>query len=193
MIAVIDNYDSFTYNLVQILQKNKFEVEVFKNDGVTMDELNQNADRIKAFLLSPGPGRPEESGVCRSLIQRFHAEKPIFGVCLGHQILAEFFGAEVVPADQIMHGKISKIYHHETEIYKNVPNPFAATRYHSLIVKKESLPADLELTSWTQNSEGRPNEIMGFRHKRFKIEGVQFHPESVMSPDAEALVLNFFS
>lgn len=192
MICVIDNYDSFTFNLVQILQKNNLEVEVFKNDQVTVQELLLRSSEIEAFLLSPGPGNPEQSGICKELVKAFYKEKPILGVCLGHQILAEFFGGKVIRAPRIMHGKISNIFHSNNGIYKDIPNPFLATRYHSLIVDIKSLTSELEVQSWTQSAHSEVYELMGFRHRELPIEGMQFHPESLMTPQGEYLVMQFF-
>jgi anthranilate synthase/aminodeoxychorismate synthase-like glutamine amidotransferase len=190
MICVIDNYDSFTYNLVQILRKHGIQVEVYKNDQLTLEQIKEK--KFTAFLLSPGPGSPSHSGICPELVKEFHKTKPIFGVCLGHQILAEFFGAKVVKASRIMHGKISEIFHDGKGIYKNLPNPFKATRYHSLIVDPNSLPSQLSDTSWTRDEEGNNMELMGIRHKTLPLEGVQFHPESIMTSAGENLVINFF-
>jgi anthranilate synthase/aminodeoxychorismate synthase-like glutamine amidotransferase len=185
MICVIDNYDSFTYNLVQILLKHNISVDVFKNDQVTVSQLKEK--NYDGFLISPGPGNPSQSGICRDLVKEFYKTKPILGVCLGHQIIAEFFGAKVVPAEKIMHGKVSDIFHEQSGIYKDTPNPFRATRYHSLIVEKTSLPMELQASSWTQDGV-----LMGFRHVKLPIEGMQFHPESIMTTEGENLVLGFF-
>lgn len=188
MIFVIDNYDSFTYNLVQILTKNGLRVQVAKNDAVAISDLKAQSDRISGFLISPGPGHPRDAGISRDVVEQFHRTHKIFGVCLGHQLLAEYFGAAVVPAPRILHGHTSLIQH-SGKTYKGLPQPFRATRYHSLIV--ENLPECLEMTSWVSAPQGR-DEIMGFRHREWPLEGVQFHPESILSEGGEALLLNFF-
>jgi anthranilate synthase/aminodeoxychorismate synthase-like glutamine amidotransferase len=190
MICVIDNYDSFTYNLVQILRAAELPVEVYKNDQLTLGQIK--VKNFSAFLLSPGPGSPSQSGVCPEIVREFYQTKPIFGVCLGHQVLAEFFGAKVQKASRIMHGKISEIYHDGEGVYRDMPNPFRATRYHSLIVEPTSLPSEISATSWTRDETGINFELMGLRHREFPLEGVQFHPESIMTSEGQKLVINFF-
>ncbi len=188
MICIIDNYDSFTYNLVQIIAQQGWPYIVYKNDEVDIDRLRHLSDQITGFLISPGPGHPKEAGVSRDVVHEFHRTHKIFGVCLGHQVIAEYFKAQVVSAPRIMHGHTSQIYHNGT-LYRHLPQPFEATRYHSLIVT--DLPPDLELTAWTQTESGTP-EIMGIKHREWKIEGVQFHPESILSKGCEALLIEFF-
>jgi anthranilate synthase/aminodeoxychorismate synthase-like glutamine amidotransferase len=188
MIIVIDNYDSFTYNLVQILAKNRIAAQVFKNDEITIEQLKATADAISGFLISPGPGHPRQAGISRALVDHFHTTHRILGVCLGHQVLADYFGARIVPAPRILHGHVSLI-HHSGATYRGLKHPFTATRYHSLIV--EDLPDVLEKTAWTVSPQGR-EEIMGFRHREYPVEGVQFHPESILTEGGEDIVMNFF-
>jgi len=185
MILVIDNYDSFTYNLVQYLAELGQNLEVYRNDKITVDRaLELKPERI---VISPGPGRPKDAGISNSLIEKMSAEKiPILGVCLGHQAIAEVFGGRIVQSPLIMHGKTSKIYHNRKGIFKNISNPFEATRYHSLIVKRTSLPKCLEITAWTKD-----NEIMAIRHKRLPVCGVQFHPESILTDEGKEILKNF--
>jgi para-aminobenzoate synthetase component 2 len=184
MILVIDNYDSFTYNLVQYLGELGAEVEVRRNDRITLDEMaDMKPERI---LISPGPCTPNEAGVSVPLITRFAGEIPIFGVCLGHQSIGAAFGGDVVRNDRIMHGKTSLIHHSGQGVFRNLPQPFEATRYHSLVIKRETMPACLEITAET--AEG---EIMGVRHRVYPIEGVQFHPESVLTKSGKDLLRNF--
>ncbi len=184
MIVMIDNYDSFTYNLVQYLSELGEEVRVYRNDQISLPQINNLApDRI---VISPGPCTPNEAGVCLDLIREFAGKYPILGVCLGHQSIGQAFGGKIVRAPRIMHGKISPIYHDEKTIFKNLSNPFEATRYHSLVIEPSSMPDCLEKTAWTQEGE-----IMGVRHKEFKIEGVQFHPESILTKEGKKLLKNF--
>ncbi len=184
MLLVIDNYDSFTYNLVQYLGELGQEIAVFRNDQITLQEIETMQPR--KIVISPGPGRPEDAGISIALIQTFGGKIPILGVCLGHQAIGEAFGAEVVRADRLMHGKTSMIFHDGKTLYEKLPMPFEATRYHSLIVRKETLPDLFEISSWT--NEG---EIMGIRHKSLPIEGVQFHPESILTYAGKDLLNNF--
>ena len=184
MILVIDNYDSFTYNLVQYLGELGENLEVFRNDKITIKEIEKlKSDRI---VISPGPGRPKNAGISKELIQRFASKTPILGVCLGHQCIAEVFGARIVGTKRLMHGKTSKIYHNGKGIYRGLPKPFTATRYHSLIVDPKSLPDCLTVTARTKE-----NEVMGIRHKKYKVEGVQFHPESILTGTGKKLLKNF--
>lgn len=184
MLVLIDNYDSFTYNLVQYFQVLKVEVKVFRNDEVTLDELE--AMRPDYLVISPGPCTPKEAGISVTAIKHFAGKIPILGVCLGHQAIAAAFGGKIVRAKQIMHGKTSAIYHDGQTIFKHLPNPFNATRYHSLAVERESLPACLAVSAWTKDGE-----IMGIRHKKYFIEGVQFHPESILTENGLNLLKNF--
>ena len=183
MIAVIDNYDSFTYNLVRYLGELGAEVQVFRNDAVTVDELERLSP--SHIVISPGPGRPEDAGISNDVIRRFHAEVPILGVCLGHQCIAHVFGGRVERAPRLMHGKTSMIHHAGRGILANLPSPFIATRYHSLIVT-EPLPAALELTAFTDEEE-----VMGLQHRRYPTFGVQFHPESILTRQGKQLLKNF--
>jgi len=184
MVLVIDNYDSFTYNLVQYLGELGAEVEVRRNDKITLDEIAERApDRI---LISPGPCTPQEAGICIPLIERFAGQIPILGVCLGHQSIGAAFGGDVVRNDRIMHGKTSPIRHSGLGVFAGLPDPFSATRYHSLVIKRDTIPACLEITAET--AEG---EIMGVRHREFAVEGVQFHPESALTAHGKDILRNF--
>ncbi len=184
MILVIDNYDSFTYNIVQYLGELGADIEVVRNDEVTVaDILKKKPDHI---LISPGPCSPKEAGISVKVIQELAGKIPILGVCLGHQSIGYAFGGEIVRAKNLMHGKTSQITHDGKGVFKGLPNPFKATRYHSLVIKKESLPQDLIVTA--QSEDG---EIMGVRHKTLPVEGVQFHPESILTESGKALLRNF--
>jgi anthranilate synthase/aminodeoxychorismate synthase-like glutamine amidotransferase len=186
MILVIDNYDSFTYNLVQYLGELGEKLKVFRNDQTTIANLKKlKFDRI---VISPGPGTPQEAGISLEAIKHFAGKVPILGVCLGHQAIAEAFGGKIIRASRIMHGKTSEIYHDGKTIYRNLPNPFTATRYHSLIVDPKTLPKELEISAWTKEKE-----IMGLRHKKYPIEGVQFHPESILTSFGKQLLKNFLT
>ena len=188
-VLMIDNYDSFTYNLVQYLQELGAEVLVHRNDQITLEEIEAlNPDRL---MVSPGPCTPNEAGISIAAIKHFAGKLPILGVCLGHQSIGQAFGGEVVRARQVMHGKTSPIYHSGVGILRDLPSPYIATRYHSLVVEKGSLPDCLEITAWTQNEDGSMDEIMGMRHKTLPIEGVQYHPESILSEHGHALLDNF--
>ena len=184
MILMIDNYDSFTYNLVQYLGELGEELVVKRNDKITVKEVA----RLKpsSIVISPGPGRPSDAGVSNDLIKTLAGKIPILGVCLGHQCIGEVFGGDVVRANRPMHGKTSKIYHTTTKLFANLPNPFEATRYHSLIVKRSTLPESLVVTAWTQE-----REIMGLQHRRFAVYGVQFHPESILTIHGKDILQNF--
>jgi anthranilate synthase/aminodeoxychorismate synthase-like glutamine amidotransferase len=184
MILVIDNYDSFTYNLVQYLGELGEKVCVYRNDRITLDEIKRL--KIDKIVISPGPKTPREAGISNDIILEFGKKIPILGVCLGHQCIGYVFGGKVVRADRLMHGKTSMISHDGKTIFKGLPNPFSATRYHSLIIERKTLPSVLEVSAWTKD-----NEIMGLRHKDFKIEGVQFHPESILTKVGKDLLKNF--
>lgn len=186
MILIVDNYDSFTYNLVDIVASSGETFQVVRNDQITIQEI-QDLDP-SGILISPGPGRPEDAGISQDAISHFGPRIPLFGVCLGHQALAQVFGGEVVHAPRLMHGKTSEIHHYGEGIYHSLSNPFTATRYHSLIVKKETLPNELIITSWTEEGE-----IMGLKHRNYPIEGVQFHPESILTSEGAKLVLNWMN
>jgi len=184
MVLVIDNYDSFTYNLVQYLGELGRKPRVFRNDGITLGQIKRmGPERI---IISPGPGTPRDAGISRDVIREFSGKTPILGVCLGHQCIGEVFGGTIVVARRIMHGKTSLIYHNRKNIFKNVKNPFEATRYHSLIIKRDSLPGALEITAWTKKKE-----IMGVKHKKHSTWGVQFHPESILTPEGKKILGNF--
>ncbi|HHW29940.1 MAG TPA: aminodeoxychorismate/anthranilate synthase component II [Syntrophomonadaceae bacterium] len=186
MLLLIDNYDSFTYNLVQYLGEMGEEVRVFRNDALNCSQIA--ALQPEALLLSPGPCTPNEAGICLEAVRFFQGRIPILGVCLGHQVIGQAFGGEVVRAERLMHGKTSLVYHDGRTIYKNMPNPFVATRYHSLILKRETLPSCLEISAETDRGE-----IMGVRHREFLIEGVQFHPESILTEGGKTLLRNFLN
>jgi len=184
MILVIDNYDSFTYNIVQYIGEVRNDLEVFRNDQITLDQIEEkNPDHI---VISPGPCTPKEAGISTDVARTFGSKIPTLGVCLGHQCVGEAFGGKVVLADRLMHGKTSMIHHNEDKLYREVPSPFEATRYHSLVVEKESLPDCFELTAWTDQ-----DEVMGIRHKELPIWGVQFHPESILTREGKQIVHNF--
>ncbi|MBI4355742.1 MAG: aminodeoxychorismate/anthranilate synthase component II [Candidatus Omnitrophica bacterium] len=184
MILMIDNYDSFTYNLVQYLGELGEELVVFRNDEISVEQIKQL--KPTSIVISPGPGSPKDAGISNHLIKTFAGEIPILGVCLGHQCIGEVFGGEVVRAGRLMHGKTSPIHHHSEGIFRNLPNPFDATRYHSLLVHRASLPKALRITAWT--AEG---EIMGLQHVREPVYGVQFHPESILTKPGKDLLRNF--
>lgn len=186
LLLLIDNYDSFTYNLVQYLGEMGEEVRVFRNDALNCSQIA--ALQPEALLLSPGPCTPNEAGICLEAVRFFQGRIPILGVCLGHQVIGQAFGGEVVRAERLMHGKTSLVYHDGRTIYKNMPNPFVATRYHSLILKRETLPSCLEISAETDRGE-----IMGVRHREFLIEGVQFHPESILTEGGKTLLRNFLN
>ncbi len=188
-VIMVDNYDSFTYNLVQYFGELGAQVKVVRNDELTVEELNQlPADKI---VISPGPCTPKEAGISVDTILKFAGEKPILGVCLGHQSIAHAFGGDIVHAKSIMHGKTSPVYHHNSGVFKGLSNPFIATRYHSLVIDQKSLPDCLEITAWTEDQEGNIDEIMGVRHKELDIEGVQFHPESILTEHGHDMLKNF--
>ena len=188
MVFVLDNYDSFTYNLVQYLGELGAEVVVRRNDQVTVEEVD--AMRPERILLSPGPCTPQEAGISIDLVRHFAGKVPLLGVCLGHQAIGAAFGGEIVRAPKLMHGKTSQVQHDGKTIYKDLPTPMTATRYHSLIVEEKSLPQDLEVSAYAPEN-GNSRVIMGLRHKRFPVEGVQFHPASVLTGEAKKLIANF--
>ncbi|HEY2395821.1 MAG TPA: aminodeoxychorismate/anthranilate synthase component II [Rudaea sp.] len=189
MLLMIDNYDSFTYNLVQYLGELGEDVRVVRNDELSIDQIRKLAPQ--RIVVSPGPGTPDQAGVTLEMIAKLGGQIPILGVCLGHQSIGQVFGGKVVRAREIMHGKTSLIHHTGKGVFAALPNPFVATRYHSLVVEKSSVPAVLEITAWTQGDDGAVDEIMGFRHKALPIEGVQFHPESILTEHGHALLRNF--
>ena len=186
---MIDNYDSFTYNIVQYLRELGSEVQVFRNDEIEVSHIDDlSPDRL---VISPGPRAPEYAGISDSVIKFFSEKIPILGICLGHQCIGQFFGGRVIPAKRVMHGKTSLIYHNQTAIFKDVISPFTATRYHSLVVERLSLPDCLEVTAWTEKANGETDEIMGLRHKDLPLVGVQFHPESIMTSYGHDILKNF--
>jgi anthranilate synthase component II len=189
MLLMIDNYDSFTYNLVQYFGELGQEVKVVRNDALTVAGIAAlGAERI---VISPGPCTPDQAGVSLEVLEKLSGTVPILGVCLGHQSLGQAFGGKVVRARTIMHGKTSPIHHSGTGVFAGLPNPFLATRYHSLVVEKESLPDCLEITAWTEHADGTFDEIMGLRHRTLAVEGVQFHPESILTEHGHDLLRNF--
>ena len=191
MLLMIDNYDSFTYNIVQYLSELGQDVLVKRNDEITLADIEQlNPDHI---VISPGPCTPNEAGISMPVIQNFCNKKPILGVCLGHQSLAQVFGGKVVRAKAVMHGKTSPIYHNGQGLFANLDNPFTATRYHSLVVEPNSLPDCLTVTAWTQTAEGKIDDIMGLQHNTYPLTGVQFHPESILTEAGHDLLRNFLT
>jgi anthranilate synthase/aminodeoxychorismate synthase-like glutamine amidotransferase len=190
MVFVLDNYDSFTYNLVQYLGELGAQVEVRRNDQVTVDEIEElHPDRI---VLSPGPCTPQDAGISIKLIRHFAGKLPLLGVCLGHQAIGAAFGGNVVPAKNLMHGKTSQVEHDGKTIFRDLATPITATRYHSLVVAEDGLPAELEISACTRERDGS-RVIMGLRHRRFPVEGVQFHPESVLTSEGKKLIANFLA
>ena len=189
MLLMLDNYDSFTFNLVQYLQELGADVRVERNDALTVDEIAALAPA--RIVISPGPCTPNEAGVSMAVIERLGATTPILGVCLGHQALGQVYGGDVVRAGRIMHGKTSPIRHRGKGVFAGLPDRFEATRYHSLVVDKATLPECLEITAWTENDDGSMEEIMGLRHRSHPVEGVQFHPESILTQHGHALLKNF--
>jgi len=181
---MLDNYDSFTYNLVQYLGALGQNIKVFRNDKISIDQIKKL--KPEKIVISPGPGRPQGAGISCDVIGEFAGLIPILGVCLGHQCIGYIYGGRIIGAQRLMHGKTSLIYHNQQTIFKGIPNPFEATRYHSLIVEKRSLPSCLEITAWTQE-----REIMGLKHKRYPLWGVQFHPESILTKVGRDILANF--
>ncbi|HOB60979.1 MAG TPA: aminodeoxychorismate/anthranilate synthase component II [Candidatus Competibacteraceae bacterium] len=191
MLLMIDNYDSFTYNLVQYFGELGEDVQVYRNDQIsTADIAALHPERI---VLSPGPCTPTEAGISLATIERFAGEIPLFGVCLGHQSIGQAFGGRIVRAGQVMHGKTSEVYHAGQGVFAELPNPFTVVRYHSLVIEKATLPDCLEITAWTQTPDGAIDEIMGVRHKTLPVEGVQFHPESILTENGHALLRHFLT
>ena len=189
MLLMIDNYDSFTYNIVQYFGELGVEVKVFRNDEIGLDEIAAlGPDQI---VISPGPCTPNEAGISTSVITEFAGKIPLLGICLGHQSIGQVFGGQIVQAGKVMHGKISAIHHEGNGVFKGLSKPFNATRYHSLVVDKQALPECLEVTAWTETPQGECEEIMGIKHKELMVEGVQFHPESILSEHGHALLKNF--
>ena len=191
MLLMIDNYDSFTFNLVQYLQELGADVRVERNDALTVEQIEKLSPQ--RIVISPGPCTPNEAGVSLALIERLGPTTPILGVCLGHQAMGQAYGGDVVRAGRIMHGKTSPIRHQGKGVFAGLPDGFEATRYHSLVVDKATLPDCLEVTSWTENDDGSIEEIMGLRHRAHPVEGVQFHPESILTQHGHALLRNFLA
>ena len=189
MMLMIDNYDSFTYNLVQYLGELGADVVVHRNDQITVADIE--AMQPERIMISPGPCTPNEAGISMDVIRHFAGKVPILGVCLGHQSIGQVFGGNIIHAREIMHGKTSMIHHKGVGVFKGLTNPYEATRYHSLVIEKDSLPACLEITAWTENADGSMDEIMGVRHKQLDVEGVQFHPESILTQHGHDLLKNF--
>jgi anthranilate synthase component 2 len=189
MLLMIDNYDSFTWNLVQYLQALGAEVKVVRNDELSLEAIDALAP--ERIVISPGPCTPNEAGVSVGVIESLGARVPILGVCLGHQSIGQAYGGDVVRAGRIMHGKTSRIHHQGKGVFAGLPDRYEATRYHSLVVDKATLPACLEMTAWTENDDGSVEEIMGLRHREYPVQGVQFHPESILTEHGHALLKNF--
>ena len=189
MLLMIDNYDSFTYNLVQYFGELGVEVQVFRNDRISVTEIEKLDPQY--IVISPGPCTPNEAGISIETIKHFAGKKPILGVCLGHQSIGQAFGGKIVHANAIMHGKTSMVYHNDVGVFAGLANPLEATRYHSLVIEQSSMPDCLEVTAWTQDDGGKLDEIMGVRHKQLMIEGVQFHPESILTEHGHDMLRNF--
>lgn len=189
MILMIDNYDSFTYNLVQYMGELKADVKVVRNDEITVADIA--AMKPEKIVVSPGPCTPNEAGVSVETIKTFAGKIPLLGVCLGHQSIGQAFGGKVIRAPYVMHGKTSAVYHNNKGVFSGLKNPFQATRYHSLVIEKETIPDCLEITAWTQNEDGSMGEIMGVKHKTLAVEGVQFHPESILTEHGHDMLRNF--
>ena len=189
MILMIDNYDSFTYNVVQYLAELDADVKVVRNDELSIADIVALAPQ--KIVLSPGPCTPNEAGISLATIEHFAGQIPLLGICLGHQSIGQAFGGKVVRAREVMHGKVSAIHHDNGGVFRGLTNPFEATRYHSLVIEKDSLPDCLEMTAWTQTDDGKVDEIMGLRHKTLEVEGVQFHPESILSQHGHDLLRHF--
>ena len=189
MLLMVDNYDSFTYNVVQYLGELGADVKVVRNDEISCDDIVKLAP--EKIVISPGPCTPNEAGISLELVERFAGKIPLLGICLGHQSIGQAFGGKVVRAREVMHGKTSPIYHNNTGVFTGLKNPYEATRYHSLVVERESLPECFDITAWTQHEDGSMDEIMGLRHKTLAVEGVQFHPESILTEFGYELLDNF--
>ena len=191
MLLMIDNYDSFTFNLVQYFQQLGAEVKVVRNDALTVDQIA--ALTPERIVISPGPGTPDEAGVSLRVIEQLGPRIPVLGVCLGHQSIGQVYGGHVIRAGNIMHGKTSPIRHEGKGVFAGLPDGYTATRYHSLVVDKDRLPDALEVTAWTENDDGSIEEVMGLRHREYPVEGVQFHPESILTEHGHALLKNFLA
>ena len=191
MLLMIDNYDSFTFNIVQYLSELGEDVRVYRNDEISIPEIRALSPDV--IVISPGPCTPNEAGVSMDVVRAFEGEIPILGICLGHQSLGQVYVGKIVKAGQVMHGKTSLIHHTGEDVFTGLANPFTATRYHSLVVEKESLPDCFEMTAWTENDDGELEEIMGIRHRTFAMTGVQFHPESILTEHGHDLLGNFLN
>ena len=191
MLLMIDNYDSFTYNVVQYLGELGAEVQVYRNDEISVDGIR--ALQPQKIVISPGPCTPNEAGVSMAVIEAFAGVAPVLGICLGHQSIGQVFGGNIVRARKVMHGKTSMMHHKDCGVFSGLENPFEATRYHSLVIERESLPQCLEVTAWTEDDHGNIDEIMGVRHRELAIEGVQFHPESILTRQGHDLLANFLN
>jgi len=191
MLVMIDNYDSFTYNIVQYLGELGSKVEVFRNDSTSIREIDSLSP--SQIVISPGPCTPNEAGISMDVIRNFAGKTPILGVCLGHQSIGQVFGGNIINAKNVMHGKLSAIHHSDAGVFKGLPTPFIATRYHSLVINQAKIPDCLEVTAWTEDENGTLDEVMGIRHKEFQVEGVQFHPESIMSDHGHEILKNFLT
>lgn len=189
MILMIDNYDSFTYNVVQYLGELKADVHVHRNDEISVADIEAMAP--EKIVISPGPCTPNEAGISLAVVEAFAGKIPLLGICLGHQSIGQAFGGKIVRARKVMHGKTSLIHHNGEGVFRGLSNPFEATRYHSLIIEQASLPECLEITAWTETEDGEQDEIMGVRHRQFTVEGVQFHPESILTEHGHDLLRNF--
>ncbi|MCK7550430.1 MULTISPECIES: aminodeoxychorismate/anthranilate synthase component II [Marinobacter] len=189
MLLMIDNYDSFTYNVVQYLAELGADVQVYRNDEITVAEIE--ALKPERLVISPGPCTPNEAGISMDAIRHFAGKLPILGICLGHQAIGQVYGGDIIRAGRVMHGKVSPVFHEDSGVFRGLSNPLQATRYHSLVIDKATLPECLEVTAWTRNDDGSIEEIMGVRHKTLAIEGVQFHPESIMTEQGHELLRNF--
>ena len=189
MLLMIDNYDSFTYNVVQYLAELGADVQVYRNDEITIEQIE--ALKPERLVISPGPCTPNEAGISMDAIRHFAGKLPILGICLGHQSIGQVYGGDIIRAGKVMHGKVSAVYHNDVGVFRGLNNPLQATRYHSLVIDKNTLPDCLEVTAWTRNDDGSVEEIMGVRHKTHPVEGVQFHPESIMTPVGKQLLKNF--
>ncbi|MFT7387107.1 MAG: anthranilate synthase component 2 [Candidatus Endobugula sp.] len=189
MLLMVDNYDSFTYNVVQYFGELKADVKVVRNDEMSIEDMiGENPEYV---VISPGPCTPSKAGISLAAVKHFAGKIPVLGICLGHQSIGEVFGGITVRASKVMHGKVSRVHHNNTGIFFDLPSPFNATRYHSLVIDKATLPECLEITAWTQNEDGYIDEIMGVKHREFDVEGVQFHPESILTEHGHQLLNNF--
>ena len=191
MLVMIDNYDSFTYNIVQYLGELGSDVRVFRNDSTSIQEIDSLSP--SQIVISPGPCTPNEAGISMDVIRNFAGKTPILGVCLGHQSIGQVFGGNIINAKNVMHGKLSAIHHNDAGVFKGLPTPFIATRYHSLVINQAKIPDCLEVTAWTEDETGTLDEVMGIRHKEFQVEGVQFHPESILSDHGHEILKNFLT